>query len=97
MESKFDFFERIKIVNPIGIDHQVLKNTNAVVFGKSEDNKGTWYYRLKVDNRAEAEYLKEEELESIGTFAKREDYYSEESIRVGVTKDGEGYIIDDKE
>lgn len=97
MEAKFKFFERVKIANPAGNNHKVLKNAKAVVFGKSEDENGTWYYRLKVDNHMEAEYLKEDELESLGTFAKRENYYSGESIRVGVTKDGEGYIIENKE
>ena len=95
MESKFDFFERVKIVNPLNSNKLKFKEKLAVIFGKSQDDKGLWYYQVKVENFDEGWYFLENELESLGTFSKRENYYSGESIRVGVTKDGEGYIIDD--
>lgn len=95
MKSKFGFFERVKIINTIARKKQNLIGKKAVIFGKSQDDLGKWYYRIKIENQENAEYVQENELESLGIFAKREDYYSGESIRVGVNKKGEGYIIED--
>jgi len=97
MGAKFDFFERVKIVNPLNSQKKQFKGKNAVIFGQSQDDIGKWYYQVKIDDHDEGWYFSESELESLGTFAKREDYYSGESIRVGVTKEGEGYIKEDKQ
>ena len=86
MKSKFDFFERVKIVNPLNPNKLKFKEKLDVIFGKSQDDKGLWHYQIKIENIDEGWYFLENELESLGTFAKREDFYSGESIRVGVTK-----------
>ena len=97
MESKFDFFERVKIINPLTYKKKQanLKNALGTVLGKSQDDNGKWYYGVSIDNEVSSWSCEEEELESLGNFVKREDYYSGESVCVGVTKDGKGYIIDD--
>lgn len=99
MEPKFDFFERVKIANPLTDKKKRanLKDSLGTVLGKAQDNNGKWVYGVSIDNEVSSWSCEEEELLSLGKFAKREDYYSGESIRVGVTKDGEGYIIENKE
>lgn len=100
MVAKFDFFERVTIYPK---DRYMLnkkkKFTNSVgtVLAKGLEANGEWAYDVSIDeDDGKVWGFKENELESLGTFAKREDYYSGESIRVGVTKEGEGYIIEDK-
>lgn len=98
MESKFDFFERVQIINPLTDKKKRanLKNALGTVLAKAQDDNGKWFYGVSIDNEVSSWNCEEAELESLGIFAKREDYYSGESIRVGVTKEGEGYIIKDK-
>lgn len=93
MESKFDFYENV-IIKCCEKKYQYLNGKKGSVLGKSADDKKNWYYFVSIEN-GESFSFKEEELESLGTFAKREDFYSGESIRVGVNKKGEGYIIGD--
>ena len=99
-KAKFDFYERVTIVNPLTDKKKKAKLENAcgTVMGKAQNDDGSWGYGVSVDKDNNLMWrCSENELESLGTFAKREDYYSGESIRVGVTKDGEGYIIENKE
>lgn len=96
MEAKFNFFERVKIF-PKSKVAQHLYNTLGTVLGRSQNPKNNlWGYAISCDNEEDGWDFQEDELESLGTFAKREDYYSGESIRVGVTKEGKGYIIENK-
>ncbi len=99
MESKFDFFERVTIYpkNPYMLNKK-KKFTNSVgtVLAKGLEIDGEWAYDVSIDeDDGKIWGFKENELESLGTFAKCEDFYSGESVKVGVTKDGEGYIIED--
>lgn len=91
--SKFDHFEKVKIL-PKSNKTQRLIGTSGIVLGKVEDpNTGTWYYSVSCDSdKGYVKHFYEYELESLGTFVKREDYYSGDSVTVGVTKDGKGYI-----
>ena len=96
MESKFNFFERVKIY-PKSKNAAHLYDTSGTVLGKAQNEDKSWGYAVSCDKDTDGWDFSENELESLGTFAKREDYYSGESIRVGVTKEGEGYIIENKE
>ena len=93
-EAKFNFYERVKILCKNALFYY-LNNTTGTVLGRVAGNHG-WYYSVAIDYNKECMSFYEDELESLGTFAKREDYYSGESIRVGVTEKGEGYIIKDE-
>ena len=98
MKSKFDFYERVKIINPLTDKKKKskLKNAFGTVMGKTQNEDGSWGYGVSIDKDNNLLWrCSENELESLGTFAKHEDYYSGESIRVGVNKKGEGYIIED--
>lgn len=95
MTSKFNFFENV-CLKGLEKEFVYLNNKQGCILGMSEDDKNNWYYSVVIEN-GETFSFKENELESLGTFAKREDYYSGESIRIGVTKEGKGYIIEDEE
>ncbi len=98
-KSKFNFYERVKIINPLTDKKkkQNLQDALGTVMSKGQNENGSWGYGVSIDKENGLLWsCDENELESLGTFAKREDYYSGESIRVGVTKDGKGYIIENK-
>lgn len=94
-KAKFNFYERVKIYPKVK-NAQHLYDTTGTVLGRSQNYDNSWGYAVSCDKDLDGWDFQENELQSLGTFAKREDYYSGESIRVGVTKEGEGYIIDDK-
>ena len=99
MNSKFNFYERVKIhpKNPYMISKKKkFTNSCGTILAKGLESDGKWGYDVSVDyDNGQVWGFQEDELESLGTFAKRENYYSGESIRVGVNKKGEGYIIED--
>jgi hypothetical protein len=95
MESKFDFFERVKILSPLIHKEKQpnLEGLVGIIFGKAQNDDGNWCYRLKIGIDKEAYYFQEHELESLGTFAKREDYYSGDTIKVTVVPNKKGELI----
>jgi len=98
-EAKFNFYERVKIAMPLTIKKKKrgLQGALGTIMGKAQNEDGTYWYVVSIDkDDCKLWSCAEIELESLGTFAKREDYYSGESVRVGVTKEGEGYIIKDR-
>lgn len=91
MTSKFDFFENVRI-KCLEKKFTYLNDKHGCILGMSEDEKNNWYYLVSLEN-GETFSFNENELESLNTFGKKGDYYTGESIKVGVTKKGEGYII----
>lgn len=97
MESKFNFFERVKIVGKDFKNKQKNKFFNSfgtvLAFGLEYD--GIYGYDVSLDkDNGYVWGFREDELESLGIFIKPEDHFVGESIKVGVTKDGKGYIKD---
>ena len=99
-KSKFSFFERVRIFpkNPHMFDKKKsFSNSDGTILAKGLEDDNKWGYDVSVDkDDGHVWGFKENELESLGIFIKPEDHFSGESIRVGVTKKGKGYIIEDK-
>ncbi len=99
MEPKFDFFERVKI-NKILDDITERKKfigRTGIVLTRSLEPKSVWRYLISIDGHDFVRRFREQELTSLGFFAKPEDHFVGETIKVGVTKDGKGYIKDSKQ
>ena len=98
-KSKFDFFERVKIIP--NNSHMIKKKKNlafcqGTILAKGLEDNNEWGYDVGINEDEQQVWgFYEYELESLGTFIKPEDHYSGKSIKVGVTKDGKGYIKDD--
>ena len=89
---KFNCFEIVKIVNP-ATRHKKLQYLKGVVTAMSQDRNGMWGYSVNLLQKQYASCDCEEyELESTEEFAKKEDFYSGESIKVIVYPDGRGEL-----
>lgn len=90
--SKFEFFEKVRIVTRSGTKQSVNGAIGAVL-GKVQDEGGIWYYAVHVygDNRG-WDFV-EDELEATGEFDKRESFYDGSSIRVRVDSKGRGFRV----
>jgi hypothetical protein len=107
MKKKFDFYEIVRIAPQNGtldltgldarkFDYQTLVGSEGPIVAMSRDKKA-WYCLVKLSNKIGDEYLiRENDLEATGKKAKREDFYTGESIRVRVDpKTGEGSLVDE--
>ncbi|MGE3318599.1 MAG: hypothetical protein AB7I18_04820 [Candidatus Berkiella sp.] len=90
-KSKFEFYEVVK-VNTKNKNLREIHNQRAVIVGKAREEPREWYYTIAL--RGDSCWCAyESDLESTGEFEKPDDT-PRESIKVGVTKDGVGYVID---
>ncbi|MFO1259188.1 MAG: hypothetical protein U1E78_12370 [Gammaproteobacteria bacterium] len=59
----------------------------------AENDDGTWGYGVAFsDDDSEGRYIDEVDLVKLNRFAREEDFYTGESIKVVVTADGKGRI-----
>lgn len=90
-KSKFEFYEIVKVTSTRQ-DLREIRNKKAVIVGMAREEPREWYYTIALkDDTCWCAY--ESDLESTGEFEKPDDK-PRESIRVGVTKEGVGYVID---
>lgn len=91
-ESKFDFYEVVRVSSKKGNLKQIY-NQKAVIRGKAREEGRDWYYTIALKETGRCWCATESALESTGEFEMPDDK-PRESIRVGVTKEGVGYVID---
>ena len=95
VKSKFDFYEKVKIVSS---DPNLRKGAGEIsaVVGKAEE-VGNISYAVFVYRDERCWSTQEEDLESIGEFDQHESFFSGERIRARVDETGRGYIVSDEE
>jgi hypothetical protein len=81
--AKFDFYEKVRCISdePAMLH---LAGKKAAVLGRAQNDDGLWSYAIHVYGEPHCYTCAEYELESTGEFARREDFYSGESIRVSL-------------
>lgn len=87
-ESKFNYYEIVKVISRKE-DLKEIFNKEGVIVGKAINEDGSWGYAVSFDDGWD---LEENELKSTGKFAKEEDFYTGESLRVKVSPAGEGSV-----
>ena len=88
MNNKFKFFEVVKVVST----NSELSEVNGkigTITGMVEDDE-LWSYSVSFEDLESSWCLDEIDLVSTHRFAKREDFYTGESIKVLVSPDGKG-------
>ncbi len=85
-EPKFAFYEKVRIetTNP---NIAELGGLLAAVLGRAQNDDGSWGYAIHVYERPTCYSVSESDLVATGEHAKREDFYSGDSMRV--SQDGE--------
>ena len=98
MKNKFDFYELVEIIG-LGKELDEVRGKKAVVVGMSEnEDTNEWGYAVDINGCDDGWDVMEKDLLSMGKFIKRDNMYSEETIRVRVDpKTGEGDIVDDED
>lgn len=92
MKSKFDFHE-IVTVSSKKDNLREIYNKKAIIRGKAIEDGQEWYYTICILETGRCWCATESALESTGEFEPPESE-PRPSVRVGVTKDGVGYLID---
>ncbi len=87
--SKFDFYEIVKVTTS---DFDNLSAVKGFIGGKSQNEEGEWHYSVFLIDKQEECCFNEHELESTREFAKKEDFYTGESIKVIVHPDGKSEL-----
>ena len=90
--NKFKSYEIVRIVNPSKWHKENLKYLNGFIGGMGINKHGIYGYDVFLFNKQEVYCFEEHELESTGEFAKKEDFYSGQSIKVIVHPDGKGEL-----
>jgi hypothetical protein len=94
LEPQFQFYEIVKITNPMLSKEYAGKH--GVVLGRSQDDEQKWNYAISLYDFAETVMFHEDELESTGQMDKPENFYTGENIKVKVDPEtGEGYLAED--
>ena len=88
MKNKFKFYEIVKVVstNP---ELSEINGKIGTILGMSE-NDGLWIYSVSFEDLESGWCADEVVLVSTHRFAKREDFYTGESVKVLVSPDGKG-------
>lgn len=94
--SKFEFYERVKILSAHPNLEEVSGEISAVL-GKAENEEGKFSYAVFVYRDEKCWSVREEDLESTGEFDKRETFFSGEKIKIRVDEKGRGSISSDQE
>ncbi|MFO1259304.1 MAG: Imm31 family immunity protein [Gammaproteobacteria bacterium] len=89
--SKFDFNEIVKLVSS-DPELSEVNGKEGVVRGMAEENN-VCVYAVNFDGFCWS--IDEKDLISLNRFAKEEDFYTGESMKVVVTADGKGRIKKD--
>lgn len=91
--AKFDFFVRV-IIMPTSNESKFLYNIHGTVLGKAHNpNIKLWTPFPVIMMKDYSWQFQEHELKSLGYFAKREDYYSGENIKVVSVPDNKGDLV----
>jgi len=88
---RFKFYEEVRIT-PLKPEMSSVEGETGVIFGVSEQ-EGSWSYAVFILRLSEVWGLDEAEIESTGVCYSREDFYSGESIRIGVDANGQSTLI----
>lgn len=94
MKNKFDFYEIVR-VNSDDLSHASLNGKLGVVRGMAEDERAeVWIYGVSLyDEGGLVQRFFEEQIESTGKMAGRDEFVTEDSVRVTTNPDsGEGKI-----
>src|SRR3990167_1407905 len=99
MKNKFDFYEVVIIASTKPNLHKI-NGTKGVILGMAQNEKtGRWGYAISMytDNGL-CWHIMEEDLISTGEKAKKEDFYTGESVKIRVDLEtGEGRLAEDDE
>jgi hypothetical protein len=94
-KPRFEFYERVLVKTGNPEKAQVDGQTGAVLGRTETEEKDGWIYAVALDTEQETWSFSEGELESLGQFSSRGDFYDGSTARVRVDKNGEGRIVDD--
>ena len=87
--NKFNYCEIVKIVTPLEENKKFIYFTGTVS-GYSTDRDGKWWYAVSMYDCVRS--FSESELESTGKYAKKEDFLTNEHVKVVVYPDGRGEL-----
>lgn len=91
MESKFNFFEIVKVTSILE-KYKKIHGCEGVVLGKSQKENGSWNYAVGFSDNSWS--IDEEGLETTGKFSSENEVYPGDHITVQVQRDGTGKIRD---
>jgi len=92
-KSKFEFYEVVRLRKDKQIPSELV-GREAVILGMSVGDDRNWFYAVRIDGHEPCRNVTEQALESTGQFKRREDFYSDQSIKISVdpeTGAGEDY------
>ena len=93
MEAKYQFYEKVRVSERCTRSSHLI-GFQGTVLGRAENDLEEWSYAIHLDQLNETWNFLENELESTGTVARREDYYDDSNIVIKVDPiTGEGQII----
>ncbi|ETX06705.1 Imm31 family immunity protein [Candidatus Entotheonella palauensis] len=94
MPAKFQFYEVVKVVSAKP-ELSEISGLTGVIMGMSENEDGHFGYAVSIFDVDEGWCAMEEDLISMGTYMRREDFYDGSSVRVRVDPEtGEGHIVE---
>lgn len=94
MESKFEFYEIVRVVSS-SPELAPIQGDECAVLGKARGEDGKWYYTLHVYRLEESWSVGETEVEATGRMDERESFYDDTSVKVKVDENtGEGTFSD---
>ncbi len=89
-QPKFQFYEKVRVAAPESSNVGRL----GAVSGKSQSDEGIWVYSVSLYAETSCSCFDEDQLESIGEFAERSEFYAGDSVRVRVDGLGHGQIVE---
>ena len=97
-KAKFNFFERVRIFSASNINKKKMRldGTLGTILAKGQNNNGSWEYEVSVDNdKGYVCSFDEHELESLGEFMSKEEFYGEEPtvVKVVVAPNKKGELV----
>jgi Immunity protein 31 len=85
MNSKFNFYEVVKVVSPAS-SLQTINGLEGIVLGMSVNEQGAWGYAVYISNQEETWDVMETELQATGIFQTPADFYDGSSLQLRVTE-----------
>ena len=88
-DAKFGFYEKVRCVSDDPAKASIAGKLCAIL-GRARNDDGSWGYAIHVYSEPICYHCSETELKSTGEFAKREDFYTGDSVRVSQ----DGHLVD---
>ena len=95
MVHPFEFYQIVKVKTDID-KFSEINGLEGGIIGRGPYPEGTWTYKVWIDSKERAWPVPHDCLVPTGKMGKREDYFTDESVRVRVDLEtGEGSLVED--